>query len=176
MKRLAFNIFLISAIFAGFLAPQAALAGQDDGIILRVTALDSPPQGTIVINGGDDYTNSSSVNLTLYAWDTESGVAEMQFSNNGIDWSTPEVYAASKAWALSAGDGEKTVYAKFKDIVGRWSGAITDTIILSNTVTTTIDYSYDDLNRLKTITHSGENTAYTYDEVGNIVTKTTTGN
>jgi len=44
---------------------------------------------------------------------------------------------------------------------------------LRNAVTTTINYSYDDLNRLENIAHDGVSTTYDYDEAGNIKNKTT---
>ncbi len=49
-------------------------------------------------------------------------------------------------------------------------------VTVADTVTTTIIYSYDDLNRLEKATHDdGTDTAYTYDEVGNIMNRTTEG-
>jgi len=57
----------------------------------------TPPTGSIVINNGAAFTNSSTVTLTLSAIDTEGSVTEMQFSNDGMTWSMPEGYATSKA-------------------------------------------------------------------------------
>ena len=54
----------------------------------------------------------------------------MQFSNDGATWSSPEPYATTKSWTLEPGDGTKTVYVKFKDNVGNWSIAYSDSIIL----------------------------------------------
>ena len=103
--------------------------------------------------------------------------AQMQFSNDNFTWSDPENYATTKNWTLSSGDGTKTVYVKFKDAAGNWSDVFSDTIILNSggLTTTTIDYIYDDLNRLNTVTHSGISaTTYTYDELGNMKNQTTT--
>ncbi|TBL71075.1 S-layer homology domain-containing protein [Paenibacillus thalictri] len=47
-----------------------------------------------------------------------SGVEQMQFSNDGVNWSEWEPYATTKAWTLSYGNGTKTVYMKLKDKVG----------------------------------------------------------
>jgi hypothetical protein len=58
----------------------------------------------------------------------------MQFSNDNINWSTPEVYAATKSWLLLSGDGQKTVYIKYKDAAGNWSNAVSARIILDTTV------------------------------------------
>jgi hypothetical protein len=100
-----------------------------DTIILDTT----PPTGTISINGGDGYTNSTSVTLTLSASDSGSGVSKMRFSNDGVSWSGEENYATSKFWTLTASDGTKRVYVRYKDNAGNWSGSISDTITLDTT-------------------------------------------
>ena len=102
-----------------------------DTIILDTT----PPTGSILINGGAEYTNSTSVTLTLSASDSGSGVSRMKFSNDGSNWSGEENYAPSRSWTLPSGDGTKTVYVKYKDNAGNWSNSITDTIILSSDTT-----------------------------------------
>jgi uncharacterized repeat protein (TIGR02543 family) len=89
-----------------------------------------PPVGTVSINSGATYTNSTSVTLTLSCTDSASGCSQMQFSNDNVTYSTPETYTTSKAWTLTSGDGTKTVYAKFKDTIGNWSSAYSDTIVL----------------------------------------------
>jgi parallel beta-helix repeat protein len=76
------------------------------------------PTGSIIINADTSYTNSTSVTLTLTATDETSGVAQMRFSNNGIDWSGWEPYDLTKSWTLLTGDGTKTVYAQFMDNAG----------------------------------------------------------
>ncbi len=96
-----------------------------------------PPLGTIKINNDANSTNSTSVTLNLSATDANSGMgigAQMQFSNDNSTWSAPEAYAITKSWTLTSGDGTKTVYAKFKDVAGNWSGAVSDTITLNTTV------------------------------------------
>jgi len=89
----------------------------------------TPPDGTITINSGANYTNSTLVTLTLSCSDA-SGCAHMEFSNDNTVWSTPEDYNTSKMWTLSSGDGLKTVYVKFQDGAGIWSGAFSDSITL----------------------------------------------
>jgi len=89
----------------------------------------TPPSGSISINSGANYTNSITVTLSLSCTDA-SGCAHMQFSNDNAVWSTPEDYQASKTWTLSSGDGPKTVYVKFQDGAGNWSGAFSDSITL----------------------------------------------
>jgi hypothetical protein len=91
----------------------------------------TPPAGTIKINNDAQYTNSTAVTLTLSATESGSGLSQMQLSNDGTTWSTPEAYATTKSWVLTSGEGTKTVYVKFKDIAGSWSNAYSDTIILN---------------------------------------------
>jgi hypothetical protein len=90
----------------------------------------TPPSGSIVINGGDTYATSTSVNLTLSASDAVCGVAKMRFSNSGSSWSTWESYATSKTWTLTSGDGTKTVYVQYQDHAGNISSSYSDTIVL----------------------------------------------
>jgi hypothetical protein len=44
----------------------------------------------------------------------------MIISNDNKDWSDPEPYKTTKMWILSSGQGEKTVYVKFRDAAGNW--------------------------------------------------------
>ena len=98
----------------------------NDTIILDTAA----PTGSISINGGDLYADSTEVELALSAEDVTSGVAQMRFSGDGSSWSTWEVYAATRLWTLSPADGEKTVYAQYEDQAGNVSTPYSDTIIL----------------------------------------------
>ena len=84
----------------------------------------TPPSGSVVINSGAAFTNSMTVVLTVSATDTGSGVASMQFSNDGSTWTSPEAYATSKSWTMTTDDGPKTVYVKFKDNANNWSNTI----------------------------------------------------
>ena len=75
----------------------------------------TPPLGSVSINSGATYATSTSVTLTLSAVDgSGSGVVYMCFSNDGSSWSAWENYGTSKSWTLSAGDGTKTVYVKYR--------------------------------------------------------------
>jgi len=90
-------------------------------------ALVAPSNISIVINDDDPVTTSPNVTLTLGATDA----SDMMISNS-LDFSTSswESYATSKAWTLTGGDGEKTVYAKFRSIEGGVSMIIWDTIMM----------------------------------------------
>jgi hypothetical protein len=118
-----------------------ASGSYSDTIILDTAA----PTGSIVINGGNTYTNTTSVILTLLAIDGGSGVYQMRFSNDGSNWSAWETYGVSKAWTLTAGDGTKAVYVQFRDNALNASGSYSDTIILDTTALFTIFVSRDGL-------------------------------
>lgn len=107
------------------------IAGNEENHkILTAIKLDkTAPIGSITINNNDTSTSSTSVTLTLSTNDT-SGVAQMRFRNNETQWKPGEEYSTSTAWALTAGDGTKTVYVQFKDNAGFVSDVYLDTITL----------------------------------------------
>ncbi len=96
------------------------------------------PAGTVVINGGAATTVSVSVTLTLSATDDRSGVAFMRFSTDNATWGDWQAYAATAAFTLPAGAGDKTVYAQFKDAVGNISASASDAITRPEVVTGTL--------------------------------------
>jgi uncharacterized protein (DUF2141 family) len=93
----------------------------------------TPPTGSIVINDGASYTQSSTVTLKLTCTDARSGCVAMKFSNDGTTWSAEEPRALSKTWALLPEDKQKKVWVKYKDNAGNWANAINDTIELDTT-------------------------------------------
>src|SRR3972149_704045 len=110
------------------------LAGNSEAVKSEAYIIDTTePVGTISINSGAASTSFTTAALTHSCTDT-NGCAQMQFSNDNTTWSTPETYAASKAWTLTTGAGIKTVYVRFKDSAGNWTAsAISDTIVLDTT-------------------------------------------
>jgi hypothetical protein len=63
-------------------------------------------------------TDTPTITLALSAIDDASGVAQMRFSNDDINWSTWEPYDTSKTWVVQGGDGQKTVSVQFMDNAG----------------------------------------------------------
>ena len=96
---------------------------------LAITYDTLPPEsGSISINGGAAYTSGSAVTLTLSANDALKMMTSEDSSFAGAAY---EAYTTVKSFALSAGDGAKTVCVKFKDAAGNeTTGTISDTIIL----------------------------------------------
>jgi len=108
---------------------------EEKGIWEVLTGDIISPTGTIKIDNGSNYTNSTSVILNLSAQDNEggSGLSKMQFSNDSTTWSALEPYLATKSWELTSGDGQKTVYVRFQDAAGNLSPPFSDSIILDTT-------------------------------------------
>ncbi len=101
---------------------------ESDSIIIDTTP---PANGSMVINNGLPATNSSSVTLTLSATDATTIVSQMMISN-GPDFTDAnwESFTNKRSWTVSAGDDTKTVYVKFRDLVGNETKAISASIVL----------------------------------------------
>lgn len=83
---------------------------------------------SILINDGNQYTNSSTVTLKMQVG---SDVEKMAISNlAGFENAVQEDYKATKTWTLSQGNGAKTVYVKFYTKYGQPSETIQGSIIL----------------------------------------------
>ncbi|WP_339318037.1 S-layer homology domain-containing protein [Paenibacillus sp. FSL R10-2734] len=92
-------------------------------------ALSDPPTGTIAINNGAAYTNSSSVKLNLTASDPNvEDVLHVRFSNDQLTWSIWEDVLSSKNWMLFNAEGIRTVYYQITD--GKDIVTLSDTITL----------------------------------------------
>jgi hypothetical protein len=111
---------------------------------LTVSNIDktAPQNGSIQINGGAIFTNRPDVVLQLSAADSESGVAGMRFSVNGVDWDAWFDFApmnnwtyTKSDWILPAGDVTSSVYVQFRDAAGNESnGTATSASITLDTI------------------------------------------
>lgn len=123
-----------------------------DTIILDT---DAPKTPAVLINGGNAYTNTVSVNLLLTATNPVSVPLQMKISNlsdlSGASW---ETFATGKAWTLLAGpDGNRIVYARFRDGALNETGIVNDNIALDTYAPTNVvvlinsgDYTTTNLN------------------------------
>ena len=81
-----------------------------DLVEIKVSA---PVAELFIINGG---AASPSLSVPLYSVVIkEEDSLEMRFKNKGYEWSEWEPYTTTKIWTLPLGDGEKTVYAQYRD-------------------------------------------------------------
>jgi hypothetical protein len=117
----------VVASYSGVTSVEDPSSGSIDLTILEPDT--SPPSGSIAIAGGGIYVTSAIVSLLVTASDTPSSVAQVALSNDGVSW-TLRSYDASQSWTLSAGDGMKTVYARWQDGAGNWSSPVSGTIVL----------------------------------------------
>jgi len=90
-----------------------------------------PATGGITIAGGAYYVSRTNVSLSLFAADnvTGCGVAQMCLSN-GPACSSWQSYSITASWTLDDSDGERTVYAWFRDNLANAAGPFTDTVFL----------------------------------------------
>jgi hypothetical protein len=100
-----------------------------DSIVLDT----KPPHSlSIFINNNAKETESKKVMLSLTAFDETSGVHEMAFSSDGINWSDWEDFSKTASIDLSSGYGEKIIYFKVMDRAGNIALPVIDTITLNN--------------------------------------------
>ncbi len=112
--------------------------GEDAGWVDQfVVVEDTPPTGSVAVNGGDARTASADVTLSLTYDDGDgSGVSGMRFSNDGATWSAWRKPAAAASWTLAGGDGHRTVRAQFRDKAGNVSAVADDYIAVDTTAPT----------------------------------------
>jgi len=92
----------------------------------------NPPSGSVVIEGGEEYTIYETVSLNLQAVDDISGVTHMRISGDGVFDTEPwENYTSAWNWPLDGGRGVKTVYVVYRDFAGNESAPVSDDIVYS---------------------------------------------
>jgi predicted NAD-dependent protein-ADP-ribosyltransferase YbiA (DUF1768 family) len=104
----------------------------DAKVTFRYDAI-KPWRLNVNLNKGLKYTTFRNVHLSLDADDIGSGVAQMSFSNDGINWSVWKTYNVSEIYELTDGDGEKTVYFRVMDYAGNIGEPVFDQIIYDST-------------------------------------------
>lgn len=91
------------------------------------------PTGTIAIDNGKSYTNTSSVILSITSSDNLAGDIFYRLANGGSIFSQWQILTGNQAelpWQLAQGDGLKTVLAQFQDITGNVASSITGSITI----------------------------------------------
>ncbi|MCU0725290.1 MAG: hypothetical protein MUE73_05815 [Planctomycetes bacterium] len=109
-----------------------------DSIGLDQTA----PSGTILIEGGAEFTNVRDVTVTLSASDSDgSGLASMRLKLATGIFDAWVPYATSALFTLPSGDGVKGIDAQFLDVAGNVSSLASDTILLDRTAPTLTSFT-----------------------------------
>jgi hypothetical protein len=107
--------------------------GNRARVTIEVTVDNTPPTGSITIDGGAMYTSQMTVTLELEADDGQGEIAGMQFTqDNASEFTEIEEYVASRQWVLSAGDGEKVVGVQFVDTAGNASPTYAASIVVDS--------------------------------------------
>ncbi|MBW2456170.1 MAG: carboxypeptidase regulatory-like domain-containing protein, partial [Deltaproteobacteria bacterium] len=141
-------------------------AGNRGGELVASTTLDTraPDNGALLVDGDAIYATATDgkVDLTLFASDPLSGVAQVQLSNDGTFDGNPVSEAARDYltfvddWVLDSPamiDGAlRTVYVRFGDRAGNWTfpavvvpaNEIQDAITLDNVAPTADDFQVSD--------------------------------
>ena len=84
------------------------------------------------------YISTIDIIVVVTGNDITSGVENMSFSNDGVNWSEPEPFNTEKeGWELTPGDGEKTIFLKLQDRAGLWSNSIPPAVFTVDTVAPT---------------------------------------
>ena len=92
-----------------------------------------PPTGTILVNTGALYTNTTTVTLRLTAYDAQSPVTTMFVSNSTFNNASSFAYGETLIWALDPAEGLKKVTVWFEDDAFNLSWPYSDTITLDMT-------------------------------------------
>jgi hypothetical protein len=100
-----------------------------DSIILDTTP---PEELSIVIDENSKYTNSRDVKINIQCTDKLSGIGEVSFCYNGLDWFDWEYFTQTKylTFPNDITDGENKIYFRAKDNVGNIADFVFDSIIL----------------------------------------------
>jgi len=88
---------------------------------------------SISINKNAEYTNHRNVTVYIKVNESEKEIVKMALSTDGTYWTEWEPFAREKELELPAGDGEKFVYLKVRDLANNVGGAVYDSIILDTT-------------------------------------------
>ena len=131
------------------LSPSVTVAGSDTSVTL--------PNAANLTGQGSDDGSPNPPGVLSYQWTQQSGVGVATFAD-GVQKNTTATFSATGTYVLrlTVSDGLLT---GFDDL----------TVIVSDGIS---DYQYDDLNRLINVTEEAGTITYQYDEVGNILDKT----
>ncbi|NOZ84841.1 MAG: hypothetical protein GXP49_00985 [Deltaproteobacteria bacterium] len=121
--------YVVRAAYSGFLDSDAVRVDIVGGEIRAVQdLLLRSVTGVIEINKGDDFVNQDNVTLRVLL---ASNKDQMQVSNqpdlSDAEW---QDFKAEIEWSLSGDDGEKTVYARFRNSDGYVTPVVYDSIVL----------------------------------------------
>jgi hypothetical protein len=129
----------IKNLVLGTASSVSSVGGNPSSVITTGSQVN---RGSIKIDGGESYTNSTNVDLELGL----AGAAEMYVTNKarcdgGGSW---ESYNGTKSWTLSSTNTVNRVYVKFRSIDGGETSCVSDSIIhddISPSAPTSLNYA-----------------------------------
>ncbi|WP_020529443.1 hypothetical protein [Flexithrix dorotheae] len=104
----------------------------------------------IAINGDKTYSVSEKMDITIRAVEARHMMVSDDPSFSNAEW---EPYQSYKSWEFENSEGEKKIYAKFKDVAGNISAVVMDEILLDN---------HPPVNASLTINNGDESTVVAY--------------
>lgn len=118
------TIYAVAADRAGNVSPPS------ERVLFTIITL--KPAGSIVVNSGEQYTNSRDVVLDISCRPAAGAACvEIRVSTDGIfDTEKFEGFATARQITLPSGDGAKQVYLQVRDSAGNLSDLLADEIIL----------------------------------------------
>jgi hypothetical protein len=96
----------------------------EDSILLDET----PPIGSVLIEGGEDVTPAPWVTLHLDYTDLQSEVTDVRIRNEGTAWSAWDFVDVRKPWTIPQVAGVQTVEVQYRDAAGNLSEVAADSI------------------------------------------------
>ena len=115
--------------------PDDTARGSRHVIVQGVGASTSPPKaGTVIVMGGARCADSRSVTVRATGATDAEGIQRLELSNVPDTAFVSRSVAPPQRWKLTAGDGRKTVYARWRNAAGQVSPVVKDSILLDTTV------------------------------------------
>lgn len=145
------NVEGFNEVTAEFKDSAGTVTQVSDSIILDTTP---PVANSFVINSDDASTSTNFVTLSMAV----PGAVAMRFQNDGDTWSGWISYSSSYGWLMTTVNGQKIIYAEFKDAAGNVSQPVSDTIDLDSTSPTINSFTIN----------SGDECAFSTDVVLNL--------
>ena len=87
-------------------------------LTVRLATDRTPPNAEVRLDDGAVATPDSTIRVTLVATDDVSGVTDMQFSVDGVNWAAWREYAPFTLWSFPQVDGPRRLWARVRDRSG----------------------------------------------------------
>ena len=92
-----------------------------------------PTAGTVIVARGERCTDTRSVKVRATGATDAAGIDRLELSNLADDGYLSRPIEPPQRWTLTAGDGRKTVHARWWNVAGQASAVVKDAILLDTT-------------------------------------------